>query len=99
MSASNPDRVLSAAWTSDAESLIDVQIFVSAHDRRGLIRDLGDVVALERLSIRSMTTATDPDTSIASFSIKLAVHTLEQLDRLLARLAGVGSVIHARRTD
>ena len=99
MSEANPERVLEVRWTSGAEDLIPVQIFVTAHDRRGLIRDLGDLVALERLSIQSMSTATDAQSGIASFSIHLGVHTLGQLGRLLKRISALGNVIQARRTD
>jgi GTP pyrophosphokinase len=74
-----------------------VQIAVSAYDRRGLVRDVTDVLAVERLSIEAMTTTTDAEAGKAFVSLTFAVTDLEQLARVLRRLSGVPNVIHARR--
>ena len=63
---------------------------VSAYDRRGLLRDLSDVLAVERLSIDAATTRTDHDTRLAHFALTVAVRDLEQLARVLRRLSGRG---------
>jgi GTP pyrophosphokinase len=62
------------------------------------VRDLTDVLALERLSIAAMTTTTDRATGSAHVTIGFCVTDLEQLARVLRRLGGVPNVIHARRT-
>lgn len=92
-----PDRVLNVEWTSSPEAGLVVEIAVSAFDRRGLVRDVTDVLALERLSIEAMTTTTDREAGSASVSVTLSVNDLEQLARVLRRLSGVPNVIHARR--
>ena len=97
MRSVKPERVLKVDWTSGEEGALTVEIVVTAYDRRGLLRDVTDVVALERLSIESMNTRTDPETAIAYLSVNLAVNDLEQLSRVLRRLAAVPNVIHARR--
>ncbi len=97
MRSVKPERVLNVEWTSDQTAELGVEIQVEAYDRRGLLRDVTDVVALERLSIEAMTTRTDKDTGIAHLSVTLAVNDLEQLARVLRRLAAVPNVIHARR--
>ena len=97
MRSVKPERVLKVDWTSGEEGALTVEIVVTAYDRRGLLRDVTDVVALERLSIESMNTRTDPETAIAYLSLNLAVNDLEQLARVLRRLAAVPNVIHARR--
>src|SRR5262249_23306783 len=51
MAAVKPDRVLKVDWTSADAGALNVGLAVSAYDRRGLLRDLTDVLALERLSI------------------------------------------------
>jgi GTP pyrophosphokinase len=70
---------------------------IAAYDRRGLVRDLTDVVALEHLSIEEMTTTTDRKAGTAHVTLKLAVRDLEQLARVLRRLSAVPNVISARR--
>jgi len=97
MSALKPERVLKVEWSSAQGGALNVELSVSAYDRRGLLRDLTDVLALERLSIDAVTSRTDHDSGIAYFALSVAVNDLEQFARVLRRLAGVPNVIEARR--
>jgi GTP pyrophosphokinase len=97
MAALKPDRVLKVDWSAADSGAFTVQLAVSAYDRRGLLRDLTDVLALERLSIDAVTSRTDHDTGIAYFALAVAVNDLEQLARVLRRLEAVPNVIEARR--
>ncbi len=97
MASLKPDRVLQVEWTSADAGALTVELTVSAYDRRGLLHDLTDVMAVERLSIDAVTSKTDHDTGLAYFVLAVAVNDLEQLARVLRRLAGVPNVIEARR--
>jgi GTP pyrophosphokinase len=97
MRAIKPERALNVEWSTDEEDTLTVQLVITAYDRRGLVRDLTDVVALEHLSIEEMTTTTDKNAGTAHVTVKLAVRDLEQLARVLRRLAAVPNVISARR--
>jgi GTP pyrophosphokinase len=97
MSALKPDRVLKVEWASAHAEAMNVVLAVSAYDRRGLLRDLSDVLAVERLSIDAATTRTDHETGLAHFALTVAVRDLEQLARVLRHLSGVANVIAARR--
>lgn len=97
MRATRPDRVLKVAWTTSNGNHPSVELSVSAYDRRGLVRDISDVLAFERLSIEAMTTTTDRGAGTAHVSVTVAVTDVEQLARVLKRLGSVPNVIHARR--
>jgi len=97
MSALKPDRVLKVEWAAADNGALSVELSVSAYDRRGLLRDLTDVVAIERLSIDAVNSKTDHETGIAYFALNVAVNDLAQLSRLLRGLEGVPNVIEARR--
>jgi GTP pyrophosphokinase len=97
MQATKPDRVLAVEWSKGDGGNPTVELSVSAYDRHGLVRDITDVLAYERLSIEAMTTTTDRGWGTAHVMVTVAVDDLEQLTRVLKRLAGVPSVIHARR--
>jgi len=97
MRAVKPERVLKVEWTSVVGASLEVEISIDAFDRRGLVRDLTDVLALERLSIEAMTTTTDRDAGTAHVGVTLSVHDLDQLARVLRRLSSVPNVTHARR--
>jgi GTP pyrophosphokinase len=97
MAALKPDRVLKVEWAGADSGALNVELTVSAYDRRGLLRDLTDVLALERLSIDAVNSRTDHGTGIAYFVLIVAVSDLEQLARVLRRLAAVPNVMEARR--
>lgn len=97
MGTLQPDRLLQVEWSGAEAGTLGVELEVSAYDRRGLLRDLTDVLAAERLSIEASTTRTDPDSGTAHFHLSVAVTDLTQLARVLRRLGGVANVIEARR--
>jgi GTP pyrophosphokinase len=97
MRAVKPERVLKVEWTSEAGAGLVVEISINAFNRRELVRDVTDVLALERLSIEAMTTTTDREAGSAHVLVTVSVADLEQLARVLGRLGGVPNVIHARR--
>jgi GTP pyrophosphokinase len=97
MRAVKPERILKVEWTSDIEPGLSVELAIDAFDRRGLVRDVTDVLALERLSIEAMTTTTDRGSGTAHVMVTVSVADLEQLAKVLRRLGGVPNVTHARR--
>ena len=92
-----PERALQVEWSSAQDKALTAQIAITAYDRRGLVRDLTDVLALERLSIEAMTTLTDRKTGTAHVRVTVPVSSLDQLARVLHRLGSVPNVIQARR--
>jgi GTP pyrophosphokinase len=97
MQGLNARRVLRVEWSLDADSLLPVRIRVEALDRRGLLRDVSDVMALERLSIDGVNSDTDPNDRIATIVMRTAVRDSEQLGRVLQRLSAVPNVLRALR--
>jgi len=97
MRALKPERVLKVDWNSGDELLLPVTIRVEAFDRRGLLRDVSDVMALEHLSIAGVTSNTDPADRIATIEMRTAVRDIAQLRLVLKRLRAVANVLKAER--
>jgi GTP pyrophosphokinase len=97
MRATKPERVLKVTWTATKGGSPGVELSVTAYDRRGLVRDITDVLAFERLSIEAMTTTTDRGAGTAHVRVTVSIDDLQQLVRVLKRLEAVPNVIHARR--
>jgi GTP pyrophosphokinase len=97
MQSLNAQRVLRVEWNLETNSLLPVRIRVEALDRRGLLRDVSDVMALERLSIEGVNSDTDPNDRIATIVMRTAVRDSEQLGRVLQRLSAVPNVLRALR--
>ena len=97
LAAKAPARILPVSWGALAEGEFPVDIEVEAYDRRGLVRDVSGALADEKISIHGMKTVTDPREDVAHMRIGISITGLEQLSRVLARIAQLPSVIGARR--
>ncbi len=99
MQALKPERILEVDWTHGDGELLTVELAVAAYDRRGLVRDLTDLITQEHLSIEALNTTTDRSAGTAHVAVRLAVHDLEQLARLTRRFKEVPNVLTVQRTQ
>jgi len=97
MSASHPDRLIAAGW-ADAASSQPVTLAIVALDRQGLVRDIGDLLVSEKISIEMMHTTTDRTQSTATIDLRVAIADAQHLTRLLQRIRKVTSVLSVRRS-
>ena len=97
MGALKPERVLKVEWDRHRAAWVQVEIVMSAYDRRGLLRDLTEVLAA-RAARRSMPSTPAPITRAdGALRARGRGADLEQLARVLRRLAAVPNVLEARR--
>ncbi len=73
-----------------------MQIAVEAYDRRGLLKDLTQVIFSDQINISQVNTLTGQN-GIASMKLTIEVKGLAQLSRLLARLEQQPGIISVRR--
>jgi GTP pyrophosphokinase len=97
MSASHRDRLIAAAWADTASSQ-PVTLAIVAIDRQGLVRDIGDLLVSEKISIEMMHTTTDRTQSTATIDLRVAIADAQHLTRLLQRIRKVTSVLSVRRS-
>lgn len=91
----NPARMLPAEWVLDANAAFEVDIRLKAFDRQGLLRDVSDVIAKDRLDVLRVNT--DSRGEYAYMQLTVRIRELQQLSRLLARLQHVQNVIEVAR--
>jgi GTP pyrophosphokinase len=92
-----PQRLLKVEWATSGDVRVPARIEIEAFDRRGLLRDISDLIAEEHLSIEGVTSDTDPDDRIARFEVRLHVRDTTELARLQRRLARIPNVYKVRR--
>jgi GTP pyrophosphokinase len=97
MSASRPDRLIAATW-ADVAARQPVTLTIVAIDRQGLVRDIGDLLASEKITIEMMHTTTDRTQSTATIDLRLGVDDAPHLTRLLQRIRKVKSILSVRRS-
>jgi GTP pyrophosphokinase len=92
-----PDRQLKVEWTGGDAPRLPATLAIAAYDRRGLLRDITDLIAEQRLSIEGVSSHTDPADRIARIEVRLTVQDADELARLLQKLRAIPNVFEARR--
>ncbi len=95
-----PERVIAVAWGSprgDKAALYPVDVMVEAADRQGLLRDISELFAKEKMNVTGVKTQSVKDsgggTAWMTFTIEVAdAARLGQVLGLAGRIAGVRSV-------
>ena len=98
LKARQPERIIQVAWGEKRDQLFGVDIALDALDRRGLVRDVSGILADEKISIQNMSTVTDAREGTAHIALRVGVHGLEELSRVLTRLSALPNVVRVRRT-
>ena len=95
----NPDRVIEVAWHGKLNDpsaelyLVDIQVL--ADDRQGLLRDISEVFAREKMNVVGVKTQTIKNTAWMTFTVE--VNNASGLNKMLSALNAVNGVRSARR--
>ncbi|MGP5407263.1 RelA/SpoT family protein [Psychrobacter celer] len=92
----DPEREVEASWRVQPGRYQPVDIHVEAYDRRGLLRDLTQIIDKENVNIRQVETLSNDD-NIAFLKFHIEVSGLAHLSKLLAKLEQQHGILHARR--
>ncbi len=97
MARAAPDRVIEVDWGVKPidEAVYAVNIGIEASDRQGLLRDITEVFAKERLNVIGVKTQSVKDTAYMTFTVE--VKRADALPRALALVSEVKGVTSARR--
>jgi GTP pyrophosphokinase len=90
-------RLIEVAWEGQQAETYPVDIELLAVDRKGLLRDIYNVMANEEVDITATHTQSDRQQHMAKMQITAEVHDLEQLSRVLQRLDQIPNVQSVRR--
>ena len=101
MAATTPERVIPVEWGAGADgredkSLYAVDVIVEAQDRQGLLRDISDVLAKQRVNVIGVnsqsTKGTTDRRAFMTFTVEIDnAERLGQVLQLVTRVAGVDS--------
>jgi GTP pyrophosphokinase len=91
----HPERLIEAQWDGSAGGAYAVDMVVTAGDRPGLLRDIGDALARERINVTAVRTQSRDELAFMRFSFN--VGDLAQLKRAFAVVKDVPGVIRAAR--
>ncbi|OGN87345.1 MAG: (p)ppGpp synthetase [Chloroflexi bacterium GWC2_73_18] len=91
------ERLIDVEWETQAQQqTYPIAIRVEAYDRTGLLSDITNVVAENKINILAANVAVHPDHT-ATVNATLQVASVAQLARVLARIEGVRDVYSVQR--
>jgi GTP pyrophosphokinase len=97
LQSDHPERLMQVEWGARTAGSYPVEIEVEAWDRTGLIRDISALLADEKIDINAMSSRMERATHVATIDITLGISSLEQLSRLMHRIARLSNVSAVRR--
>jgi len=95
LAETHPERLIETDWGAKPGGAYTVEIVVTANDRQGLLRDIGDALARERINVTAVRTRSRDDLAYMRFTF--GVEDLGQLRRALAAVRDVHGVIRVAR--
>ena len=101
VAALHPERVIDADWSQakpvegGAAEVYAVDILVDAQDRQGLLRDISDVLARERVNVTAVRTQSKQGAAEMAFTVEVV--DLKRLNQALHYIQQVNGVVSARR--
>ncbi|MBJ9940074.1 bifunctional (p)ppGpp synthetase/guanosine-3',5'-bis(diphosphate) 3'-pyrophosphohydrolase [Burkholderia multivorans] len=95
-----PERVLHTTWSADVlggrgASVYPVDLMIEATDRQGLLRDISEVFAREKMNVVGVKTQSRRNTAFMQFTVE--VSNSAQVQRACALLGEVQGVVRAGR--
>jgi GTP pyrophosphokinase len=95
----SPDRVIDVAWggqeTAAGSPVYPVDVQVLAHDRQGLLRDISEVFAKDKMNVIGVQTQSIKEVAWMTFTIE--VPDASRLNKVLSVVKTVAGVQSARR--
>ena len=100
MAQKSPGRVIEVAWGAPADdkpAVYPLDVIIEAGDRPGLLRDISEVLAREKINVTGVQTQTTRDRSTAWMTLTVEVADVQRLAAALSQIDRVQGVRHARR--
>ncbi len=100
MALGSPGRVIDVEWGQPGgtrPAVYPLDVAVEAADRPGLLRDISEVLAKEKMNVTAVHTQSAKDRSTAWMTLTVEVTDVARLSAVLAQIGRVPGVRHARR--
>lgn len=91
------DRIIDVEWGGGKPRAYEVNVLVRGYDRKGLHKDVSNVIAAANVHILAIEARSDPARNEVAMNLALRVADFGQLSALLGQLHAVPNVIEAQR--
>ncbi|MFZ2650612.1 MAG: bifunctional (p)ppGpp synthetase/guanosine-3',5'-bis(diphosphate) 3'-pyrophosphohydrolase [Burkholderiaceae bacterium] len=103
LSARTPQRTIAVAWSAagvgagEAGKMYPIDVMVEAADRHGLLRDVSEIFAKEKMNVVGVHSDTDKGGETTWMAFTIEVSNAARLASVLAQVGRVDGVLVARR--
>jgi GTP pyrophosphokinase len=94
----HPERMIAVDWGQQNTDRYVLDLDVQAHDRSGLLRDITGLLADEKVNVLGANTHTERRTHLARIRLTVEIGSVEELARLLQKIAAIPNVLSAERS-
>ena len=91
------ERLIEVSWGDETAPRYNVDVQIDAYDRTGLLRDITQVLANDRINVIAVNTLSDKQAGTARMNLTVEIGDIGQLARLLDKIAQLPNVVEARR--
>lgn len=98
LQSSMPERIIEVSWGGKQESTYPVDIQIDAIDRQGLLRDVTNLLANERINVTAVNTSSDLRRNTARMRLTLEITGLDALSRVLEKLSRLPNIVSVTRS-
>ncbi|HET9033908.1 MAG TPA: bifunctional (p)ppGpp synthetase/guanosine-3',5'-bis(diphosphate) 3'-pyrophosphohydrolase [Dokdonella sp.] len=91
------DRIIDVEWGGGKQRAYEVNVLLRGYDRKGLHKDVSNVIAAANVHILAIEARADPARNEMTMNLALRVTDFGQLSALLGQLHAVPNVIEAQR--
>jgi GTP pyrophosphokinase len=95
---SGDERLVEVNWGHQRGNTYPVDVEVIVYDRQGLLRDIGSILANEKINVMAINSLSDKKVSTGRIRLTLEIHDVATLSRVLARIDRLPNVTAVRRT-
>jgi len=93
-----PERLIEVEWGNKIEEQVyPVDVYISAFDRQGLLRDVTALLSNEKVNIIGVNTASDKKRHTASMQLTLEINDLSSLSKILYKISSLPNVLEVKR--
>ena len=95
--AERPADVLQVSWGRAKDENYEVSIIVEAYDRRGLLRDITDLLDNASINVTAMQTLSDKDQHRVNMEMTIDIKDFTQLSRIMAQISQLPNIAMVER--
>jgi GTP pyrophosphokinase len=90
-------NLIDVHWRETQRTAIPVELFISAYDRGGLLRDVTAILADAKVEVMEVNTRSDRASGTAQMNLHVEVESMQGLSRVLDKINRLNNILEVRR--